>query len=133
MKINNQTLIVDDSRVIRSIVGRAMQELGFQTVEAGNGRDALELLQHNYLPAVIVVDWNMPEMNGLEMVKAIRANQVWNDVKLVMITSENELERVQTALEAGADEYIMKPFTKDMIQEKLELLGITIPTPIPVI
>jgi len=130
MEINKRTLVVDDSRVIRTIVGRALVELGFQPIEASNGRDGLERLKQGELPAVVMVDWNMPEMNGIEMVKAVRANPEWKDVRLVMITSENEIERVQTALEAGADEYIMKPFTKEMIQEKLEILGIPIPTPI---
>ncbi len=133
MEINKRTLVVDDSRVIRTIVGRALQELGFQPVEASNGRDALEHLQKEDLPSVIMVDWNMPEMNGLDMVRTVRANPAWADVRLIMITSENELERVQTALEAGADEYIMKPFTKEMIQEKLDLLGVPIPSPTPVI
>jgi len=133
MEINKHALVVDDSRVIRTIVGRALHELGFQFVEASNGRDALERLNQGELPAVIMVDWNMPEMNGLEMVKTVRANPAWSDVRLIMITSENELERVQTALEAGADEYIMKPFTKEMIQEKLDLLGVPIPSPTPVI
>ncbi len=118
---------MDDSRVIRTIVGRTLQELGFEIEEAGNGRDGLKLLQESPLPVMIMVDWNMPEMSGLEMVRAVRANPAWNVVKLIMITSENESERVQEALEAGADEYIMKPFSKDMIQEKLLLLGVPEP------
>jgi two-component system chemotaxis response regulator CheY len=130
MDMNKHCLVVDDSRVIRTIVGRALQELGFKPVEAINGRDALEKLKEGPLPSVIMVDWNMPEVNGLDMVKTVRENAAWADVRLIMITSENEIERVQIALEAGADEYIMKPFTKEMIQEKLDLLGIPIPTPI---
>jgi len=133
MEINKLVLIVDDSRVIRSIVGRVFQELGFQTVEATHGRTALEQLQQGPLPAVVIVDWNMPELNGLDMVRAVRANPAWTDIRLIMITSENELERVQTALEAGADEYIMKPFTREMIQEKLDLLGVPLPTPAPIV
>ena len=132
MEINKRTLVVDDSRVIRTIVGRALQELGFQFIEASNGQDGLEKLAQGELPAVVMIDWNMPELNGIEMVKTVRANPAWADVRLIMITSENEIERVQTALEAGADEYIMKPFTKEMIQEKLDILGIPVPTPIPV-
>lgn len=124
---NKRTLVVDDSRVIRSIVGRTLVELGFQIEEAANGAEALLLLQKGALPIMIMIDWNMPEMSGMEMVRAVRANPAWSDVKLIMITSENEAERVQEALEAGADEYIMKPFSKDMIQEKLLLLGITEP------
>ena len=76
----------------------------------------------------MLIDWNMPGLNGLELVQAVRANPAWSEVRLIMITSENDIERVQKALEAGADEYIMKPFTKDMIQEKLTLLGITVPS-----
>ena len=132
MEINKRTLVVDDSRVIRTIVGRALQELGFQFIEASNGQDGLEKLAQGELPAVVMIDWNMPELNGIEMVKTVRANPAWADVRLIMITRENEIERVQTALEAGADEYIMKPFTKEMIQEKLDILGIPVPTPIPV-
>ncbi|HEY0256517.1 MAG TPA: response regulator [Candidatus Methylacidiphilales bacterium] len=125
---NRRTLVVDDSRVIRSIVGRALVELGFEIAEAGNGRLAVTFLEQGLLPSVVMVDWNMPEMSGLEMVKAVRLNPAWNDVRLIMITSENEAERVQEALEAGADEYIMKPFSKEMIQEKLLLLGVPVPS-----
>jgi two-component system chemotaxis response regulator CheY len=133
METNRCTLVVDDSRVIRTIVGRALKELGFHAEEAGNGHEGLERLQQGLIPVVIMVDWNMPQLNGLEMVQAVRTNTKWNGVRLIMITSENELERVQTALEAGADEYIMKPFTKEMIQDKLNLLGIPIPGPTPAI
>jgi len=125
---NRRALMVDDSRVIRAIVGRAMQELGFETEEAGDGQGALDKLRQGPSPCVMLIDWNMPNLNGLELVRAVRANPEWSEVRMIMITSENEIDRVQTALEAGADEYIMKPFTKDMIQEKLTLLGITIPS-----
>ncbi len=124
---NKRTLVVDDSRVIRTIVGRSLQQLGFETEEAANGCEGITLLEKGNLPAMMMVDWNMPAMSGLEMVRAVRANRAWDEVKLIMITSENESERVQEALEAGADEYIMKPFSKEMIQEKLLLLGITEP------
>jgi len=124
---NKRTLVVDDSRVIRTIVGRSLQQLGFETEEAANGCEGITLLEKGNLPAMMMVDWNMPSMSGLEMVRAVRANRAWDEVKLIMITSENESERVQEALEAGADEYIMKPFSKEMIQEKLLLLGITEP------
>ncbi len=133
METNICSLVVDDSRVIRTIVGRALKELGFKAEEAGNGREALEHLQKGLSPAIVMIDWNMPELNGLELVQAVRTNAAWNDVRLIMITSENELERVQTALDAGADEYIMKPFTKEMIQDKLNLLGVPIPGPAPAI
>jgi two-component system chemotaxis response regulator CheY len=131
MTTNTRALVVDDSRVIRTIISRALVELGFQAEEAANGREAIERLEKGPAPAVVMVDWNMPEVNGLEMVKTVRAKAAWSEVKLIMITSENEIERVTTAIEAGADEYIMKPFTKDMIQEKLTLLGVAIPGAAP--
>ena len=129
MANNKRTLVVDDSRVIRTIVGRALQELGFQPRRPATARGRPGKTGARRTPAVVMIDWNMPEVNGLEMVKTVRANPAWADVKLIMITSENEIERVQTALEAGADEYIMKPFTKEMIQEKLMLLGVPCPAP----
>jgi two-component system chemotaxis response regulator CheY len=74
--------------------------------------------------AVAFIDWNMPEMNGLELVSAIRQDATRDDMRLVMVTSETELERVQAALQAGANEYVMKPFTADILKEKLALLGL---------
>jgi two-component system chemotaxis response regulator CheY len=127
LESGRRALLVDDSRVIRAIVNRAMQELGFATEEAGDGQDALNRLKQGPAPNVMLIDWNMPGLNGLELVQAIRANSEWNDIRLIMITSENEIGRVRNALQAGADEYIMKPFTKDMIQEKLTLVGIHFP------
>ncbi len=121
------TLIVDDSKAIRLIIGRILRELGFTTNEASNGREALEALGSMTVPRVIMVDWNMPEMNGLEFVRAVRQNSTLAGTRLIMITSENEIGRVQEALDAGADEYIMKPFSREMIQEKLAVLEVPIP------
>jgi len=120
-------LVVDDSRAICLIIGRILRELGFAIHDASNGREAMAHLGQTSPPQVIMVDWNMPEMSGLEMVRAVRLNPAMSSTRLVMITSENEIGRVQEALEAGADEYIMKPFTREMIQEKLALLGILLP------
>jgi two-component system chemotaxis response regulator CheY len=120
-------LVVDDSRAIRLIIGRILRELGFSVSEASNGREALDALGSLPVPRVIMVDWNMPEMNGLEFVRAARLNEALAGTRLIMITSENEIGRVQEALEAGADEYIMKPFSRDMIQEKLAVLDVTLP------
>ena len=77
------------------------------------------------LPDLALVDWNMPEMNGLEFVRSVRANSRFDHVPLMMVTTETDMERVSSALEAGANEYVMKPFTKDVILEKLQLLGMT--------
>lgn len=117
-----RVLIVDDSRAIRTMIGRIMKELGFETCDAGNGREAITVLESGPLPELALVDWNMPEMNGLEFVEAVRARPEWADIRLVMVTTETEMTQVARALTAGANEYVMKPFTADVLREKLELL-----------
>jgi two-component system, chemotaxis family, chemotaxis protein CheY len=120
-----KALIIDDSKAIRRILGSAVRELGFEVSEAENGREALETLIHMQPPAeIVLVDWNMPEMNGLEFVNQVRADGRWNGVKLMMVTSVTEADQMIKALTAGADEYIMKPFTKEVLHDKLRLLGI---------
>jgi two-component system, chemotaxis family, chemotaxis protein CheY len=119
-----QTLVIDDSGTVRTILARIMRSLGFEVTEARNGREALTRLQQMNKPEVILVDWNMPEMNGLEFIKALRADPTYEGTRVMMITTENEVARVALALEAGADEYVMKPFTREIIVEKLLLLGV---------
>ena len=119
-----QALVVDDSRTMRMILGRIMRELGFDVTEATTGRDALARFDNGSDPDVVLVDWNMPEMTGIEFVEAVRSAPYSSTARLVMVTTETELSQVVRALEAGADEYVMKPFTKDAIQEKLLLLGL---------
>lgn len=121
----NKALIVDDSRAIRSILRSAVGELGFEVFEAEDGREALNALEAMSPPAeLILVDWNMPVMDGLELVTRVRADPQWNSVKLMMVTSVTESDQMVKALMAGADEYIMKPFTKEVLVDKLRLLGI---------
>lgn len=108
---------------MRNIIGRILREMGMEIVEAGNGVEALEKVQAEH-PEVCLVDWNMPEMNGYEFVKAVRADPAFDEMKIMMVTTETEVEQVTQALEAGANEYAMKPFTKEVIQEKLSLLGV---------
>ena len=118
-------LIIDDSRAIRRILGSAVRELGFEVREAENGREALETLAGMQPPAeIVLVDWNMPEMNGLEFISQVRAHDRWDRVKLMMVTSVTEVDQMIKALTAGADEYIMKPFTKEVLHDKMRLLGI---------
>lgn len=118
-------LVIDDSRAIRMILGRTLNRFGYEVCSAANGREALEMIgQQNLDLAVILVDWNMPEMNGLEFVKSIRANPKYSEVPLMMVTTETEIEQMYRALEAGANEYVMKPFTDDVIADKLRLLGV---------
>ncbi len=120
-----RALVIDDSKPMRSILAKFLHELGYATTDATNGRHALEELQRLGPPDLALVDWNMPEMNGLEFVQAVRADHQYDQVPLMMVTTETDMERVASALEAGANEYVMKPFTKEIILEKLQLLGMT--------
>jgi two-component system chemotaxis response regulator CheY len=121
-----QALVIDDSRTMRLILGRMLRDLGLDVTEASNGRDALGQLDAGLSPSVILVDWNMPEMTGIEFVEAVRRPPYESTAKVVMVTTETEVPQVRRALEAGADEYVMKPFTSDAIIEKLQLLGLQI-------
>jgi two-component system chemotaxis response regulator CheY len=118
-----RALVVDDSRAMRSILQRILQELGFEVEQACHGKEALALLRAGRSYGLALVDWNMPEMNGLELVRAVRAEPAWNEMAMVMVTTESELDNVSRALEAGANEYVMKPFTVDVMRDKLGLLG----------
>ena len=119
-----QALVVDDSKAIRSIVGRSLRQMGFEVLEAGHGQEALDRLRDAPGTSLVLVDWNMPVMNGLEFIRAVRANDAWRDLPLVMVTTESELVHVEAALSAGANEYIMKPFTVEILRDKLALVGI---------
>ncbi len=119
-----KALVIDDSRAMRSILSHILRELGFDVTQAGNGREGLERLEHVPGIGLALVDWNMPEMNGIDFVRSVRAAARYSDVRLVMVTTETETSQVLLALQAGANEYVMKPFTKDIIQTKLDLLGL---------
>ena len=119
-----QALILDDSRTLRRILGDMLRQLSFEVVEAANGRQALQYLEGARLPDIVLVDWNMPEMNGLEFVKAVRAQDRLRDLPLMMVTTETEMDQMAAALEAGANEYLMKPFDKKSVTEKLQLLEV---------
>jgi len=119
-----RALVVDDSRAIRSIIGKTVKELGFELFEAGHGKEALDRLAEVGKVDLILVDWNMPEMNGFDFLVAARGNPAWKDTVIMMVTTETEMSQMQRALEAGANEYVMKPFTKDVLREKLQLVGL---------
>jgi len=120
-----KALIVDDSKSTRMILGRILLELGYEVCEAVNGQDALKVIESKKAAVnLVLVDWNMPEMNGLDLVKHLRQNPELASLKVIMVTTETDVDHIVSALEAGASEYIMKPFTKDIIREKLELVGI---------
>ncbi|MBI5433662.1 MAG: response regulator [Planctomycetes bacterium] len=120
-----RALVIDDSAAMRNIISRSLVTIGFDVMQAVHGRDGLEKLKSYGKPEVILVDWNMPEMNGYEFIKAVRAIEAWRDIPLMMVTTETETSQVVRALAAGANEYLMKPFTPEMLSEKLAILGVT--------
>jgi two-component system chemotaxis response regulator CheY len=119
-----QALVVDDSRAIRHVLANMLQQFGFQVAQAAHGAEGLQLLASGLRPDVILVDWNMPVMNGLEFIQQVRSQPGLQDLPLMMVTTETETERVQAALAAGANEYVMKPFDQAILAEKLQLLGL---------
>ena len=119
-------IVIDDSSAMRMILRRIVTKLGFDVVEAENGRDALDRLESaQRVPDVALIDWNMPEMNGLEFIQAVRSDPRYSRLTLLMVTTESEQSQIVRALAAGAHEYLIKPFTPDAVAEKLELLGLT--------
>ena len=116
-------LVIDDSRAVRLLVGNILREQGFEVVTAGHGQEGLEKLTENPEVRLVLVDWNMPIMDGLEFIQAVRKVRAWDEVQIVMVTTETESEQVQRAISAGANEYVMKPFTAEVLVAKLSLLG----------
>ncbi len=119
-----RALVVDDSRAMRSILARTMSNLGFEVDTAGDGAEGLETVRRGPLPDVVLIDWNMPVMDGLELINALRDNREWRGITLMMVTTESEHSQIVRALAAGAHEYVMKPFTVDAISDKLRVLGL---------
>lgn len=117
-------LVVDDSAAMRAALRQILRRLGHEVLEAANGREALACIEQKGKPQFILVDWSMPEMDGLDFIRAVRAQEQYRDLPIMMITVETEMSQIVRALEAGANEYVMKPFTKEMIVEKLTLLGV---------
>ena len=119
-----KALVVDDSSTMRSILRMTLRGAGFEVVEAGNGMEALGQLKNSGSVAVALVDWNMPVMNGLDFTKAIRAQCAYDNLRILMVTSETEIDQVTRAMNAGANEYLMKPFSREVLIAKLDLLDI---------
>jgi two-component system chemotaxis response regulator CheY len=121
----SKALVVDDSKTIRMIIRRILVELGYEVCEAGNGVEALKVMETEKSSVELVLaDWNMPEMNGLELLKSLRQLPELASLKVIMVTTETEMGQMALALAEGANEYVMKPFTKEILKEKLELVGI---------
>ncbi|HXN46074.1 MAG TPA: response regulator [Bryobacteraceae bacterium] len=120
-----KALIADDSRAVRMILAKTLKEIGYEVCEAANGRQALEVMEvEKGAVTLVLADWNMPEVNGLELLQRLRQDPALSSLVVIMVTTETELDQMVTALEAGANEYVMKPFTKDILVEKLQLVGI---------
>lgn len=123
-----RALVIDDSRAMRTILRGILTSLEFDVVEAADGRQAVDILSEDGDFDLALVDWNLPEMSGLEIVTAVRKDPRLASLPLLMVTTETEFERVTQALQAGANEYIMKPFDRDMLLDKLVMLGMPIET-----
>lgn len=119
-----RALVIDDSRAMRRIVANILDGLGFEVRQAGDGREGLDVLDEGWLPDLVTVDWNMPVMDGLQFVSAVRSTPAWRAVTIMMVTSESEQTQIVKALAAGAHEYVIKPFTADAIRDKIALLGL---------
>lgn len=117
-----KALVVDDSKAIRQIERKYLEELGFYVLEAENGEEALSILEEDPQIDLILLDWHMPVMNGYEFLKKMRENPAYSHIKVMMVTTENQQKSVIDAIMAGANEYLMKPFDKEMLETKIRYL-----------
>ena len=117
-----KVLIVDDSKAIREIEKKYLEEIGFEVLEAGNGKEDLKVFEENPDIKLILLDWHMPVMNGYEFLLKLRANPTWSDIKVMIVTTENQQKSIIDAIMAGANEYLMKPFDKEMLKVKIKYL-----------
>lgn len=116
-------LVVDDSKVIRKVARHILETLDFTVSEAQDGREALAACQASQ-PDVVLLDWNMPVMSGIEFLRALAQTTLPRRPKIVFCTTENDAAHIRLAIEAGADEYVMKPFDRDTLESKLQLVGV---------
>ena len=114
-----KALVIDDSRVMRRIVAATLEDLGFECVHAGDGQEAVDILEQDPDFDLACIDWNMPVMNGIEFLRALRISSGGDAPKVVFCTTENEMSFIQEAISAGANEYIMKPFDREIVEGKL--------------
>jgi two-component system chemotaxis response regulator CheY len=120
-----KALVIDDSKAMRRIIQTTLKGLGFDVQQAEHGGRGLEMLNAtNGGFDLVMVDWNMPEVNGFQFVQRVRENSAFDDIKLIMCTTETEFDQMLKALDAGANEYLMKPFTKEALLDKLGLVGL---------
>ena len=119
-----RAMVVDDSRAMRMLLKRELVALGFDVDEAGDGNEALEKLRDTGAVDVVLVDWTMPGMDGMSFVHEVRADAAFEEMRVVMVTSEGDPAQIFHALMAGVDEYATKPITKEALAEKLGLVGL---------
>ena len=125
-RLSRTALILDDSKAIRAIVRSLLLDIGYDVLDAGNGKAGLEVLEENESIDLVLVDWHMFPMNGLEFIKTVRSQEAHKDLTLVMVSNEIDESMIQTAKDAGANEYITKAYTAEIIVDKLRAVGITI-------
>lgn len=122
-----KALTIDDSRAMRALISRMLTGMGFEVETAEHGQAGLECLDNSTeLPDLVLVDINMPVMNGYDFVATMRADEHYANVPVIVVTSETEMSQVMRCLDAGADEYLMKPFTADALHDKLAVLGVVV-------
>ncbi|MEM9400017.1 MAG: response regulator [Verrucomicrobiota bacterium] len=121
--MSKRMLVVDDSKTMRNFLSIIAKECDFETDQAEDGVHALEVLEEKDAYDIALVDWDMPRMNGLELVKQIRAHTEYDEMKMMMVTTHNAIEDVAEALNEGVNDFLMKPLTKEMLEDKLRLLG----------
>lgn len=120
-----KVLIVDDSGPVRRIMRRMFQEMGHEAFEAADGKEALSQLKADAGIGLMMLDWNMPTMDGMQLLEALQSKEgSIQKPTVILVSTENQMEKIVYALSKGADEYIMKPFTKEILEEKLAILGI---------
>lgn len=116
-------LVVDDSAVIRKVARRILEDLNFKIEEASDGQEALDMCRQN-MPDAVLLDWNMPVMDGMQFLNALRQEDGGERPKVVFCTTENDLDHIMKAIRSGANEYIMKPFDREIVEAKFQEVGL---------
>lgn len=127
--LRRRAIVVDDSRAMRALLRRGLVNFGYDVIDASDGRDALKILATTRIPDIALVDWNMPGMDGLTLIELLREDPAYDEMKVVMVSSESAPDRIERALRAGANDYIMKPFSSEALAERLERLGLVLDAP----
>jgi len=119
-----RALVIDDSRMIRRILSHSLTQLGFEVTEAGDGQEGLERLSEQGRPDLVMVDWNMPQMDGLTFLRAVRGQPVYDNLCLVMLTTDDDPVQRSEARQAGANDYLLKPVSLGDLRQSLRRLGL---------